>query len=160
MFTRLMILGWLGVSGVVGSKAPALPSGAGTAQKMEPTIVSQKAGGPGRAMIEVQNPVDGVVSVYLDCPGSAVSAPVNLGGHSTVVVNVPSSEPRCLIRRYSSGSKAESSQTSSRPGSSPSSHRRTQSLKLRSRAHATPTCRAGQCGNTARQTLEARARHH
>ena len=54
-----------------------------------PKIVSQKDGGPGRTMIEIQNPLAEPVWVYIECSNTQEAVPIGVAGRTTSKVNLP-----------------------------------------------------------------------
>lgn len=54
-----------------------------------PTIVSEKDAGPGRTMIEVQNPLAEPVWAYIECSNTLMIVPIGVAGRTTSKVNLP-----------------------------------------------------------------------
>lgn len=158
----LLILGLLCASGLRLSGPPSVQStgrqliSAGTADV--PKIVSQRDGGPGRVMIEVENPLDQSVSVFIECPSGPMTVPFTLARHTRASVNVPSSTPRCLIRRFISESNTDRPSASSRSTEPSTAHKGKLTQKLEPVRGATAACRSGPCAEPAVQRIEPRAR--
>jgi hypothetical protein len=65
-----------------------------------PKIQSQKDGGPGRTMIEVKNPLDEPIWVYIECPNTMTIVPIGIAGHTMSSVNLAFLGGKCLIHHW------------------------------------------------------------
>jgi hypothetical protein len=65
-----------------------------------PEISSQDDGGPGRVMVEVQNPLDEPVWAYVECPNAPTIVPIGVSACARSKVNVAFFGGTCRIHHW------------------------------------------------------------